>query len=404
MKKILPVVFFLGMFSFKLAQSQSQNSEFYVVVGAFSKETNAKKFTGFVKRKFYQTQYELIHARNLYYVFVLKIADKAKAVAMAKSLQQQPEFQDCWVYTKPIAETASPGVTPTPVEETPPPIEVNVEPEKTEEPAPTEVNPPVDSTTTEETHDAEPIAQPDETTEPKKRVVKGKLFKFEIRTPDGTPHVGKVHHVDPKAGRDIASYSSDDYSDVTLPSRNNPNMTLVCGIFGYKEITLVVDYTNPSKMKNVKLDAEGAWVVPFPLERVKSGEYSIMYEVSFFKNSVAMQEKSKVDLDALVNMMQNNPRLKIRIHGHANGSKERAITNLSEPKNYFAAEKTSSQKADGTELSTLRASAVRNYLIDNGIDEGRMQVKGDGARAMIVPETHAASALNDRIEIQILKD
>lgn len=404
MKRSLLHVFLLSLFAVLPYFAKAQNSEHYVVVGAFTKEVNAKKFTGFVKRKFFQSKYELNAARNLYYVYVLKSNDKSEAVALAKSLQQQPEFQDCWVYSKQLAIISSPQT----IEETPKPVEVKSEPVKTEEPPPVEVKTEpeaqADSVASEEIHETDSMVQSTTPVEVRKRVVKGKLFKFDIRAPDGTPLIGKVHHVNTKAGRDIASYSSDDYSDVTMPSNSGKDMTLVCGIFGYKEVTLILDYTNPAKLKDVTKDSEGAWVVPFQLERVKEGEYSIMYELSFFKNSVAMQEKSKVDLDALVTMMQNNPRLKIRIHGHANGSKERAITDLIEEKSYFTPQKSSQERADGSELSTLRAKVVRSYLMDNGIEENRMQVKGDGARAMIVPETHPANALNDRIEIQILKD
>jgi outer membrane protein OmpA-like peptidoglycan-associated protein len=405
MKQSLPHVLLFGLFLFLSFFAVAQSQQYYVVVGAFAQENNAKKFTGFVKRKFYQSNYELNQQRKLYYVYAWKGTDRTEAINLAKTLQKQPEFFDSWVFSKQVA-----NATPIIITESQPAI--------TEEP-PKEI--PKETVTEIPPVVIEPVAAPDtavvsdhddvevdttviETpTEKKPRVVKGKLFKFDVKTPEGTLMVGKVHHVNTKLGKDIASYSSDDYADIPNPAETN--MTIICGIFGYREITRVVNYTNPiAKQKDVTKDDEGAWVIPFELERLKSGDYSIMYDVSFFKNSVAMQEKSKSDLDILLGMMQNNPRLKVRIHGHANGTKERAITNLAEEKSYFTPEPASKGKASATELSTLRAEAVKNYLIDNGIESSRLDVKGVGGKGMIVPETHPASHLNDRIEIQILKD
>jgi outer membrane protein OmpA-like peptidoglycan-associated protein len=402
MKRSLRHVLLFGLFLFISFFTVAQTQEYFVVVGAFAQENNAKKFTGFVKRKFYQSNYELNQQRKLYYVYAWKGTNRTESINLAKTLQKQPEFFDCWVFTKQLANAT--------------PIVTESQPIVTEEPAKeipketvTETPPVIESTETDTVQVSEHADVEVDTTvlespiEKKPRVVKGKLFKFDVKTPEGTPMVGKVHHINPKQGKDIASYSSDDYTDVPTPTETN--MTIVCGIFGYREITRVVNYTNPTaKQKDVTKDDEGAWVIPFALERLKSGDYSIMYDVSFFKNSVAMQEKSKSDLDILLGMMQNNPRLKVRIHGHANGTKERAITNLQDEKSYFTPESASKSKVSATELSTLRAQAVKNYLIDNGIEASRLDVKGVGGKGMIVPETHPASHLNDRIEIQILKD
>jgi outer membrane protein OmpA-like peptidoglycan-associated protein len=406
MNRILLHAFWVSLLLINPITLHAQATEFYVVVGAFAQENNAKKFTGYVKRKFYQSNYELNQQRNLYYVYAWKGTDRTEAINLAKTLQKQPEFFDCWVFAKQLPNT-------TPVVEEAPLVVIEEQPKEIPQETPKEtvvetppvVEPTTPDTTVVDSHEevAVDTVDPGPPIEKKPRVVKGKLFKFDVKTPDGTPITTKVHHVNPKQGKDIASYSSDDYADMPTPAETN--MTIVCGIFGYREITRVVNYTNPTaKQKDVTKDDEGAWVVPFELQRLKSGDYSIMYDVSFFKNSVAMQEKSKTDLDALLAMMQNNPRLKVRVHGHANGNQERVITNLKEEKNYFTPETASKTKATANELSRLRAQAVKNYLIDNGIEESRLDVKGVGGKGMIVSETHPASHLNDRIEIQILKD
>lgn len=376
----------------------AQSTEYQVVVGAFAKENNAAKFAGYVKRTFFQSNYEFNQGRNLYYVYVWKGFDRLEAINLAKILQRQPKFFDCWVHSKQLSDNARVISESTPADkddESKVPLEstpLEPEPSKT------------DSLQTIDQKDNLTDTIHDNSLEIESRAVKGKLFKFDVRTKEGTGLIAKVHHVNTKLGKDIASYSSDREWDVPSPAGTNKDMTIVCGVFGYREVTRVVNYTNPAKLKDVRQGAAGEWIVPFELQKLKSGDYSIMYDVSFFKNSVAMQEKSKVDLDALLSMLQNNSRLKIRIHGHVNGGKDRVYTGLSAEKSYFEQGSVSKTKIAATELSTLRAQSVRDYLMDNGIDKSRLDVKGDGSKSMIVPETHPTSHLNDRIEIQILKD
>ena len=65
---------------------------------------------------------------------------------------------------------------------------------------------------------------------------RGKLFRFQLQTIDGKAVHGEVHNVDFRRGRDIAVYKSDEYVDILPPGRSNNPMSIVCGIFGYKEI------------------------------------------------------------------------------------------------------------------------------------------------------------------------
>jgi hypothetical protein len=66
------VTLFSLLFSFIFAYSAAQTQQYYVVVGAFAKESNAKKFSGFVRSRFFQATYELNENRNLFYVYVIK--------------------------------------------------------------------------------------------------------------------------------------------------------------------------------------------------------------------------------------------------------------------------------------------------------------------------------------------
>src|SRR6187455_3799714 len=76
------------------AQSQS----YYVVIGAFAKESNAKKFSGFARSRFFQSTYELNPARGLFYVYAIKTNNKKDAFDQVINLQKEDAFKDSWVF------------------------------------------------------------------------------------------------------------------------------------------------------------------------------------------------------------------------------------------------------------------------------------------------------------------
>jgi outer membrane protein OmpA-like peptidoglycan-associated protein len=373
--------------------ANAQTNQYYVVIGAFAKESNAKKFSGFSRSRFFQSTYEINPSRKLFYVYVIKTSDKEEAFNQVRILQKEDAFGDSWVFNGSLG-TSKPTVVaveekPVP-EETTTPVVTNPATEVKEEPKVTE---PVITETV-----------PSPQTEKPKRVVKGKLFKFDIQTPAGEPLVGNVHHVDFKKGRDIAAYSSSDYSDVPRPTDRNEPMTLICGIFGYKEITQLVDYENPSLTEGAKQDEENAWVIPFKLERLKKGDVSVMYDVSFYKDAVIMLPRSQEELDELVSMMNSNPGYIIKVHGHTNGNNKRKIIALGKTRNYFDMKGSDQKNGSAKELSKQRAEAVRDYLVEHGIEKSRMEIMAWGGTNMLVGENSAGAKLNDRIEIEILED
>jgi outer membrane protein OmpA-like peptidoglycan-associated protein len=179
-------------------------------------------------------------------------------------------------------------------------------------------------------------------------------------------------------------------------------MSLVCGIFGYKEVVRFMDYNNPSTIEGGSVqDAKGAWVIPYTLERMKKGDVSVMYHVAFYKDAVVMLPESKSELDELVSMMTNNPNYRIKIHGHCNTMNSKKIIAVGESKNYFTTKGAEEVTGNAKELSRLRAVAVQNYLIDHGIDKSRADIYAWGSQNMLAPENGPSAKLNDRIEIEI---
>lgn len=375
----------------------AQAQQYYAVVGAFRKESNAIKFTGFVKSRFFQAKYELNPERKLYYVYALKSTNKKEVIQQVKNLQQDKLFSDAWFFKgqlgagveviqpePPKPEPAEPIVTP-----------IETQPDSTVlAPADSSsINPPVDTTT---------VAAEPEPAAPRK--AKGQFLNFVITDPSGNTMPGVVHHVDLKLGRDIATYQANEYSDVPRPTDRVEPMAVVCGIFGYKEITQFIDYTNPASTEGATVNEEGVWTIPFALERLKKGDISVMYHVAYYKDAVIMLPASKQELDELVNMMNSNPNYEIEIHGHCNGKEKRKIIMLGKNRNYFDIAGSEEKTGSAKELSKLRAEAVRDYLVEHGIDKKRLKIMEWGATNMLVKQNSPSARLNDRIEIEILKD
>lgn len=232
---------------------------------------------------------------------------------------------------------------------------------------------------------------------------KGKYFKFTIASQNGTVLPGEVHEVNFAEGKHLASYNSDLYIDMMKPGPAEP-MTVVCGVFGYKEIDKFIDFANPADTEGAYQDEHGAWIIPYKLERLEKGDVSVMYNVGYYPDAVAMVPSSRKDLDELVNMMNENPDYVVKIHAHCNGKSSREAMLLNADGNYFETTGAIQAKVSAKQLTNLRAEAIESYLTQKGISADRIKTYGWGGSEMLVKENDPNARLNDRIEIEILKD
>ncbi|MCS6974684.1 MAG: OmpA family protein [Cyclobacteriaceae bacterium] len=367
---------------------------YYVVIGAFAIESNARKFTGYARNQRYEAAYEINPSRNLHYVYILKTSNRKEAFNEAVRLQTRTEFKDAWVFYGRLGkqETAQEPATIPEKSEVPPPDVV-----KTPEVPASKVEPVLPTPEPAEVVSYEPAEKP----LPKPR---GKYFLFRITTATGQLVPGEVHHVDRIRQVDIATYKTDQLVDISKPAEDRP-LVVVCGIFGFKEVEKIIDYNNPTGSAGAVQGDNNEWIITYVLEPLKKGDVQVMYNVSFYKDAAIMTPQSKSELDELVNMMKLNPNYRIKIHGHCNGNYDkRLIKYPGKNKNYFSMTGAADKNGSSKELSRVRAETIKNYLIDNGIDKNRMEIFAWGGTNMLVSETSTSARLNDRIEIEILQD
>lgn len=347
----------------------SQN--YYLVIGAFSTESdNVKEFTSYLPSSQFDTAYTIQSNNNSLHLYIMKTTKDA--LAKGANLQGDlanatllPANQRLDMETKTVmAEPSYESLTATASSK---------------------------ATDNVSAGGGAPLKP------------KGKYFKFTIASGDGSILPGEVHHVDRSQQKEIGSFSTDLYIDMMKPGPSEP-MNVVCGVFGYKEIEKYIDFANPSETEGAYQDEQGAWVIPYKLERLEKGDVSVMYNVGFYKDAVAMTAASKKDLDELVAMMKENPNYAIKLHSHCNGKYSREILASTSNTMFFETSGATKVKASAKELSELRAETIKTYLTMNGIAADRVKIYAWGGSEMLVKDSDPNAKLNDRIEVEILKD
>jgi OmpA-OmpF porin, OOP family len=113
------------------------------------------------------------------------------------------------------------------------------------------------------------------------------------------------------------------------------------------------------------------------------GETIQLKNIYFNVSESVLLPASFTELDQLVQMMNDKQTMEIRIEGHTDNSGD-FDANLA--------------------LSTERALAVKNYLIEKGISINRIETKGFGStRPLILGDKEGARSKNRRVEFVILK-
>jgi len=104
--------------------------------------------------------------------------------------------------------------------------------------------------------------------------------------------------------------------------------------------------------------------------------------VFFDVNKFDLKPESQVELDRLVQLLAENPNLKIEISGHTD--------NVGKP-------------ADNLTLSNNRAKAVVTYLLGKNIATARLVAKGYGETKPIADNKNdEGRAMNRRTELKII--
>ncbi|MEP2668977.1 MAG: OmpA family protein [Cyclobacteriaceae bacterium] len=392
MKKPVILSCLLIVFAFThVAKAQSSTEKHYVVIGAFAKHDNAIRWTDNANSKNFSAQYAMNQARQLYYVYILRTEDKRKAFSFMMKIRVETGYKDAWVFSGQLGtevEEEAVAEEPPVVEETPEetPVEEEIIPEEEEETPVIEEEPVV-----EETPEEPVVEKP-----------KGKPFMFRLVSQEEEV-LGEVHVLESPQATQYQAFNGNEVVYLTAPRNSEGAFIASVQAPGFRPVEITVDYSDPA-IYSSGFGPQNEIIIPIELVRSKRGDYIEFNKVRFFGNSAIFQPESKIELDGLVDLMKEQPKYKIMVHGHCNGKQSRNVVTKGNSNEFFETSTLNNRAAvSAKELTQFRADLVKEYLVSQGIDAKRIKTKAEGGKAMIYPQGSTLSGYNDRIEVEIKK-
>jgi outer membrane protein OmpA-like peptidoglycan-associated protein len=347
------------------------DDKYYVVIGAFKVPKNAMNWAEQARFEMYNAEYAWNEKRKLYYVYILSATSKQEAVELALKLQQIPKYQGTWVYTAILSAD---------------PQKISLQDTVTN----ADLTRPENSQQTSQTAPVEGTKQ----------------FIFRIRSLSTTYDVNgevDVYDADIIKGRKAASYKGNEVVNVK-PINKSGNLSVVCDVFGYRRLQIPVNFIDPKPGDGVTIE-DNKVILTFELVRLKVGDKATMYHVYFFKDAAIMRPESRNEVNALLEYLNEKPNSRILLHGHTNGNAFGKVISMGDSKDFFAlSEENKEGTSTAVKLSEERARIIQQYLVKQGIDESRMEVKGWGGKKPVYDEDHPAAAANVRVEVEVLRD
>ncbi|WP_229598318.1 OmpA family protein [Runella aurantiaca] len=180
--------------------------------------------------------------------------------------------------------------------------------------------------------------------------------------------------IDLKTGKVVQRFSTDTENGqylTTLP--NGSEWGLYVNAAGYFYKSLSFDYTQKNKAEGLQLDIK--------LEPMNLNTFGVLSNIYFETGKADLQDKSRTELNKLIEELKLQSTLRIEIAGHTD--------DVGDPK-------------QNQILSQKRAQSVADYLITAGISRERIRAIGFGEAKPMAPNTSEENRqLNRRIEWRI---
>ncbi|GLU53647.1 OmpA family protein [Dyadobacter frigoris] len=201
------------------------------------------------------------------------------------------------------------------------------------------------------------------------RYAKGKVFDKKT----DKPLASSIELYDLKSQEKVAEFSSDTQTGNFLAVLNKGSeYAFYVSKSGYLFKSLTFSVTDSASSVNLDI----------PLEAIEKDKIEVLNNIFFNTGEFTLDDKSKVELNRMVEFLKNNKQISIEISGHTDdvGSEQ---TNL--------------------ELSKKRAQSVLDYLKKSGIEPERLTAKGFGKTKPVVKnDSELNRQKNRRIEWRVL--
>lgn len=197
-------------------------------------------------------------------------------------------------------------------------------------------------------------------------------FVFDAKTKKGLP--SSVELIDNSTNTVRTKVQTDEtgFYFITLPVGND--YTFAVNRQGY------LFYSRLYELSKEKADS--TYRNDIPLQPIEINATVRLKNIQFEPASFKLLPVSLVELDKLLQLLQENPQIKVQVSGYTD--------NVGSP-------------ADNLKLSNNRAKAVVDYLVNKGVDAKRLSWKGFGETKPIADnKTEEGRALNRRTEFTIV--
>lgn len=208
---------------------------------------------------------------------------------------------------------------------------------------------------------------------PKTLWVKGKVF--DVKTKQGLP--SSVELTDINTRNVISLLQTDEEGNYLTTLPVGEKYAFNVNRKGYLFFSESFDMTHPEK--------DSVYTKDIPLQPIQSGAAIVLKNIFFDTKKAILKDASTVELDKLIQLLVDNPKMVILISGHTDA--------VGKP-------------ADNLKLSNERAMAVVKYILaSKKISKTRLQYKGFGATKPVADnKTEEGKAQNRRTELTVLSN
>lgn len=214
-----------------------------------------------------------------------------------------------------------------------------------------------------------------------------KDFELSVLTGVTTLLKGKVLDKDSKKGIIASITIRDEVNETDIAKiKSGVNGDFEAAVPAGRTYSLVVkaeDYMSEYDNLEVSIDKKGQIIEKdFTLNGLTVGNRITLKNIFYDSNKATLRPGSMIELDRLIEMLRENPTMRIEISSHTDnkGSAEYNLT-----------------------LSMDRSKSVVNYLISKEINAGRLENKGYGLTQPVADnETEMGRQMNRRTEFRIL--
>lgn len=196
-----------------------------------------------------------------------------------------------------------------------------------------------------------------------------------INAQDSTPVVAKIRFTKMPNGDDVG-ISVSNAGNYEMPVLNEHKYIFEAEAQGFLPLKQEIDIVDFNRDRQVLKD--------FVMMPVRIGQIMDFDNILFEQSQAILLPGSYGSLDKLVDMLSKNPRLEIQLEGHTD----------------FRGPARANKR-----LSAQRVRVIRDYLINKGVEEGRVSTRAfGGSNPLSRAATDEAAQLNRRVEIRILNE